>query len=317
MPDLVTCPRCNRNNGLQRTNCLYCGEPLPVTDESSAVQVPAIRPVEEWEKGFTVVLAPLDSSAPTEAQVARLCEVTKMEEDLARLALDARVSVPVVRVPSRAEAELVARLLGASDLGATLVADDDLELGTISRRVRALELDGDSVRVHVLWGERTTLRRSDIACVVEGRVVTSTVELLESTTKGRRGQKELVESSEFFDERFVFDIYGPALESSFRIKAEAFDFSCLGGRPAPTVETNFERLAATLAAFFGSSRLDRSFRSLVRVLDHAWPATSRVASRGLARRGTSIKKFSASVIERDGLGQFARYSRMRYAMARR
>ena len=56
MPDVITCPSCNRNNGVRRTSCLYCGAPLPVTETSAALQVPTLRPVEEWEKGFDLTL---------------------------------------------------------------------------------------------------------------------------------------------------------------------------------------------------------------------------------------------------------------------
>jgi hypothetical protein len=317
MVDLVACTKCNRNNAIRRTNCLYCGEPLPVTAESSTVQVPILRPVEDWEKGFTVVLAPLDAETPTDGQIARVCEVARMEEDLARATFALQTSVPLVRVPTKQDAELVARLLGASDLGATVVADEDMALSTISRRIRSLAFDGDDLTIEVLWGGKQRIARTELACLVEARVVTSTVEFLESAGKTRAGQKDLVEASEFFEESFVLDVYGPSLESSFRIKAEAFDYGCLGEPVAPNVETNFGRLCGKLGTFIGHSRHDRAYGRLARVLDHAWPTTSRVSSRGIARRGATIKKFSASVVERDTLAQFTRYSRMRFVMARR
>src|ERR1041385_7609087 len=128
MPDVVTCPSCNRNNGARRTSCLYCGAALPVTESSASIQVPTLRPVEEWEKGYSVILAPLDAAAPTTEQLARLCEITRMEEPTARAVFDARAPLPVARVPSEGEAGLVMRLLGGADLGASILADADLEL---------------------------------------------------------------------------------------------------------------------------------------------------------------------------------------------
>jgi hypothetical protein len=316
MNDLVSCPQCARNNAVRRTHCLYCGEALPVTEATSSVQVPTLRTVEDWEQGFTIVLAPLDSESASEAQVARLCEVARFEEEIAVEALGARVPVPVARVPQLSDAELVVRLLGASDLGATIVADKDLAMGAIARRVRAVHFEANRLRLDVLWGDGAAIGRGDIVCAVEGRVVTSTVEILESTGKSRRGHRELVDTSEFFAERFVIDLYGPTLDESYRIKADAFDYGCLGERPAPTLETNFARLRDALATFVGQSRYDRDFVRLSRIVDRAWPASSRVSSRGIARRGTSVKKYSASVIERDAHTQFDRYSRMRYVTKR-
>jgi len=316
MIDLVSCPKCNRNNALRRTHCLYCGETLPVTEESSSVQVPILRPIEDWEKGFNVILAPLDAAEPTDAQVARWCEVTRFEEPLAREALLSRVAVPVARVPNVEDAELFVRLLGVSDLGASIVADDQLAMTTRARRVRAVHFESDSLTLDVLWGTSAVVSHADLVCAIEGRIVSSTVEVLESTGKSRRGQKELVDTSEFFDERFVIDLYGPTLDESFRIKADSFDYGCLGSRPAPNVETNFARLREALGGYIGRSRYDNDFSRLVRIVDQVWPATSRVSSRGIARRGTSVKKFSACMIERDTSSQFDRYSRLRYAMVR-
>src|SRR4051812_39629801 len=115
MSDVVACPRCNRNNGARRTSCMYCGEPLPIVD--AVLQVPTLRPLEEWEKGYSVVVAPLDAE-PDRAQVDRLAEVVRLEEPAARAILDARLPLPVARVASEAEAALVARLLDAADLPA-------------------------------------------------------------------------------------------------------------------------------------------------------------------------------------------------------
>jgi hypothetical protein len=276
-----------------------------------------LRPLEDWERGFSAVLAPLDAETSSDAQVARLCEIARMDEVIARAALAARSPLPVVRAASRSEAELVVRLLGVVGLAAEVVADEDLALGTLARRVRSVEFDADALRLDVLWGERVTLPRADIVCVVEGRVVSSTVEVLESTGAARGGQRDLVETSEFFAETYSLDVYGPTLDASFRVKASAFDFGCLGGRPASNVETNFSRLCEAFASYVGRSRYDADYGAYTRILDHAWPANARVASRGIARRGATIKKFSASLVERDALAQFTRYSRLRYVTMRR
>lgn len=312
MPETVACPRCTRNNGAHRTSCIYCGEPLPIVDE--ALQVPTLRPVEEWESGFNVVLAPLDVE-PTEAQALRLAEVTRMEEDVARAVLDARASLPVARVPSEAEAALVARLLGASDLAAVVVPDAALAPERMARRVREIELAEDRLRLLVLWGDWVSIPRAEVRLAVEGRLVSRKTDIYETVGKRRDRQRDLVETAEFTSERYTVDVYGPTLEASYRIKAESFDFTCLGIRPAPYLEANVKALAGALAEYLGASRYDASFHRVARLLEHAWPAVSRVSSRGLARRADDIRKLTASSVEIDALPQFTRYSRLRYALA--
>jgi hypothetical protein len=308
MTDLIACPRCERNNGLRRTTCLYCGAELPVTAESAGQQVPILRPVEEWERGFTVVLAPLDEEAPTARQLARLSEIARVDEGAARAFLDARTSLPLVRVATEGEADIVARLLGASDLGATVVADAELTLDRQTRRVRELRLGPTALEAHVLWGEWEAVPRDEIALAVEGRVVGSTVEIVEGT--GRKRGSEIEDTSEYFAENYVVDIYGASLEHSFRVKADSFDFSCLGAQPALRLDENVSALAALLASYLGASRYDASYSRVARLLANAWPIESRVRSYGLSPRG-DFRKYTKSFVTKDALTHFTRYSRMR------
>lgn len=286
-----------------------------MTDESLSVQVPTLRPVEEWEPGFTVMLAPLDQHAPAHYQIARLAEVAAMDAELAESLLAARTTLPAVRVSSEQEAALVARMLGEADLGATVVADADLDLSRHVRRVREIRPAGDALELLVLWGEWTSIPLEELTVAVEGRVVSTRVELLEGAGK-KRGARDLVDSAQYFVETSVIDLYGPSLDASFRIKADSFDFSCLGGRPSPRLDANFAALGDLLRRVVGPSRYDAEFSRVVRLLDHAWPAASRVTSRGLSRKG-DFKKYTSSEVTSDALAQFTRYSRTRFLLSRR
>ena len=290
--DLVQCPRCNRNNGARRTTCIYCGAPLPVTDASAAVQVPTLRAVEEWESGFTVVIAPLDQQMPARRQIERLAEVTRMEPELADAILSARAPLPVARVAGEQEAALVSRLLGEAGLGASVVADAALDLGRHLRRVRELRFDDATLGIHVLWGDWVSVPRDEVAAVVEGRVVSTKTDLLEGVGR-TRGALDLVESSQYFVESSVVDIYGPSLDASYRVKAESFDFACLGVRPSHRLDENFAALGCALERFVGPSRYEGGFHRVARLLDHAWPRVSRVDAKGLGRRG-DFKKYTVS-----------------------
>jgi hypothetical protein len=286
---------------------------MPEVEGSAAPRVPTLRPVEEWERGHTVVLAPLDADGPTASQTARLCEATRMELETAEAILAARTSLPVARVSTSGEAELVARLLGDEDLGATIVSDDALGMRDQLRRVRELRFTEETLELELLWGGRAAIARDEIAAIVEGRIVTTRVDLIEGA--GRRStSRDLVDASQTHSEASFVDVYGPSLDESYRIKTDSFDFGCVG-RPSHRLDENVAALGRALARFAGASRYDAAYSRLVRLLDHAWPRASRVDSRGLARKG-DFRKYTASAVITDGQAQFTRYSRMRYALAR-
>lgn len=285
-----------------------------MSDEALALQVPTLRPVEEWETGFSVVLAPLDQGWPTPRQVARLCEVTRMEEATAAAILASRVSLPVARVSTSGEAELVARLLGESELGATVVADEALDLTHHTRRAREIRLRDDALEVLVLWGDWVSVPRDEVALAVQGRVVSTRMDLVEGIGK-KRGSFDIVDTAQYFLESQAVDLFGPSLETSFRIKADSFDFACLGARPSHRLDENVAALGAALRRYLGPSRYDAEFYRVARLLDHAWPRASRVDARGIGRKG-DFRKYTVSSVTTDALAQFTRYARTRYRLVR-
>ncbi len=313
MPDLIACPSCNRNNGVRRTTCIYCGFELPVTEDTVDLQVPTFKPVEEWESGVTVVLAPFEGLEPTPHQVARLRDIARLEDDVAAAFFGARCSLPVARVSSQNEAELVRQLLSAAGLQSTLVADDPLALDVPPKRVREIRLTPSALEMSVIWSDWTSLPRESVALVVEGRVVSTTVELVEGARSRRK--TEVANSSHTFSESRIVDIYGATVSECFRIRGDSFDFSCLGERPSFRLDDNIVALRSLLMQYLGENRYDTTFSSVAKLLEHAWPQRSLVRSFGLSPRG-DFKKYTRSAVTTDALAQFSRYSRTLFALAR-
>lgn len=291
---------------------MYCGEPLPMTADVAGLQIPLLKHVEEWESGYSVVLAPLDQDAPTTRQITRLAEIAHIEESDALNIYSARVSLPVVRVGTAAEAETVTRLLGDADLGTTVVSDQSLTLDTGLKRVRELRLGDQNIALQVLWGDWTYLSREDVVVAVEGRVVGTQVNIVEGVGKQRKGL-DVEEASQFFLESYAIDVYGPTLDQGFRVKADSFDFASVLERPSVRLDRNVAQLGGMLSEYLGASRYDADYRRVARLLTHAWPQESRVQSRGLLNRA-DFKKHTASSVTTDASRQFTRYSRLRYRM---
>lgn len=312
MSDTVLCPSCSRVNGLRRATCIYCGAAMPVTDVSAGVLVPNLRPVEEWEPGFTVVLAPLDAEAPTSRQVTRLAQIAGIDEGVAEAIFRARTPLPVARVGTTEEAGLVTRLLGESELGVTVLSDGDLALRVRSRRVRELRFRGTELDLQVLWGDWVTVNRDAIDLAVEGRIVDTKVEIVEGLGR-KRGTLDVKDTAQFYSESYAIDLYAGSIDESFRLKPDCFDYTCLGIQPGPRLDENVVELGRQLRAWLGSSRYDSAYRSVAKLLDPAWPPASHVVAGGLLRRG-DFKKYTRSSVTTDALTQFTRYSRMRFAL---
>ena len=291
---------------------MYCGVSLPVTESSAGVQVPILALVEEWERGFTVVLAPLDDDGPSERQLTRLADIARVDEATARAILASRLSLPLVRVSTEEEAGLVTRLLGEAGFGTTILDDQTLELRERSRRVRELRFGEDAVDMLVLWGDWVRVARDSIQIVVEGRMIDTTVEILEGSGR-KRGTLDVQDTSQYFQESYAIDVYAGSIEESFRLKPDIFDYTCLGIVPSPMLEANIAELAERLRQWVGPSRYDSSYRQVSKLIESAWPPASRVHSDGQRRRG-DFRKYTRSSVTTEAMTQFTRYSRMRFAL---
>src|SRR6187455_354934 len=53
--EMVECIRCGRQNGPDRTACLYCGDILPSTEPNSREGDLELRKLEAWEPGFGLI----------------------------------------------------------------------------------------------------------------------------------------------------------------------------------------------------------------------------------------------------------------------
>ena len=55
--EMISCAKCERTNPPNRLNCLYCGGELEIPEAQSKFLKPNLRKLENWEKGFNVVLS--------------------------------------------------------------------------------------------------------------------------------------------------------------------------------------------------------------------------------------------------------------------
>lgn len=312
--ELVACEKCKRANAPTRMNCLYCGAPLPVTEQSAALRRPALRKLEEWEQGFNVVLHP-PSARPAPETAEELAALLRL--DAARLSemFDAGTTLPVARAASKEEAELIVSRIKARGLDAEVFDDDTLARTPV--RVRALGFDADAlVLMETAEAAPSGVFWDKVALLVVGRVVTRRVEMEERPSK-LSGRGRLADAREVASDEAVLDIYtSDAEHEGFRVLADGFDYSCLGAGKGLLARDNFRTLVAELRARAPRAAFDEEYARLRSLLASAWPPAERNESGGLRRdRPGRLNTESVTVVSNET--QFTRYARMRRLLALR
>jgi hypothetical protein len=304
---MVRCEECLRANPPTRLNCLYCGVALPLNEATLALQKPALRPLEKWERGYNNILLPSAANL-SDASLAEASELLRLRsDDLSRI-ISAGMPLPLARAATIDEAQLVQRRL--TDLGIDSLIMPDAEAGPDETvKVRALEIDDDGIyayqtpetpAIHVLW--------SSLMLLVVGRLVSKRIELKEQ--KAARAENRILSDSEFVTDETAVDFYVREQPVPYRISANSFDFSCLGDAKGLVAAENLSRLVQTVRARAPQAAYDDSFNSVRMALESVWPSEQQNASSGW-RRERPGKYSIGSVTERNNETQFLRYSQMR------
>jgi hypothetical protein len=124
----------------------------------------------------------------------------------------------------------------------------------------------------------------------------------------------VLDSHEFLSDETLLDVYSPNLETSFRIKADAFDYSGLANPLSYRTDLNLKSSIDALATAAPAAAVDSDFYKLRALLSRAWPERSRNESRGIRRTGLSFRPISRQSIISDNSDQFDRYSRLMFLL---
>lgn len=299
--DLVTCAKCSRTNPPTRPKCVYCGADLEIPEEKARRARPTLRRLEAWEKGFNVVF--VSASDPDTVAVARSL---KCETEFIGRVIEFGRPVPIVRVETSNEAEVIRTELASGGIETRIVADETLAPETPPRRLRAIEFGDSHFRFHLFNDDAVVEVASDaVDAVVTGAIFEKAVA---ATEKRKRGQTRMLDASETASDEPLLDIHVKDDPFGFRIHTAGFDFSCLGSEKTMIARDNLKRLAATLAERSGA-QLVEDYVALRGVLGEVWEVDVRKDSQGMKR--SSFGKFDlVSVSKSSNLNQFNKFSRL-------
>jgi hypothetical protein len=197
-----------------------------------------------------------------------------------------------------------------SDLGikSDIMPDPESANDAAVFKVRSLEIDENGFNayqtpetpaVRVLW--------SDVLLLVVGRLTFKRVELKEQ--KGIRAENKILASSEFATDEAVVDLYAADQPIPFRIRANNFDFSCLGKNKQLVATQNMTLLLDLIRCSAPQAEYDESYNSVRKVLEVVWPMQQQNESGGWRReRPGKYSIGSAAALSNET--QFLWYSRL-------
>lgn len=301
--ELIVCKQCERAGSPNRTNCLYCGAELEIAFEQSKSLKPNLRPIEDWEKGFNVIL----SGAADDFDDAKIEEISaflQSETSFLRQLIELEKPLPVARVGSERSAENIRQFFA----GAEIVGDEELSIEKPPRRLRAIDFWDDKL-VLILFNrdEIVEITPNDLRLIVTGTIFERRVEATEARVK--KGENKLVETNETASDEFLIDLYDSADRIGFRVEQNGFDFSCLGAEKTLIAAQNIRSLVKKLSAVAPDAKLVEDYSSVRSFLANVWQVAEKKDSRGMKRE--SFGKFNLeNVTTVSNSAQFTKYSRL-------
>lgn len=311
---MVRCEECLRANPPTRLNCLYCGTPIPVSERSAELLKPSLKPVENSALGYNNIFLPQAPEIPSEI-LSQAAGLLKLDLNNLRRLVSGPTPMPLVRTDTLDEAELIERRLRSLGFETTIVSDADLQLRESPPiRLRSLSIDEDGFTPRlIVEGDESQIPWNQLVLLVTGRLSRKRVELQER--KGRRGENEIEDASQFFFDEAVVDLYSEGPDAKLRILANGFDFSGLRGKKLMVAE-NFSILLDLFRQKAPQAEYDDAYNSCRQMLEMVWPCGHQTESSGW-RRQRFGKYTVGAVSESSNEDQFTRYSRLRYFLKAR
>ena len=308
LEEMVTCDECLRANAPTRVACMYCGEPLPVNEITARLRRPTLKPPEKNQPGFNTIIIP-EQNALSQAKSVEVAKLLRLDPEALAQIITAKAPLPLAFVSTNEESLLVAERLKEIGLQTISVSDAELQLNEPHLRVRALGFSDESVSFHQAGlADVTDVFLSDLVLIVAARIVRTQIEIRERKT--RKTENEIIDSSQFYADELVVDLYTKDNAKAWRISSNSFDFSCLGREKTLVAGENLNRLTTLLLSRSPKVVLDHSYNKLRSTIDFVWPVEAETTSIGWKRERPG-KYVTGAATSNSNEDQFTRYSRLR------
>ncbi|HET6862998.1 MAG TPA: hypothetical protein VFH91_08110 [Pyrinomonadaceae bacterium] len=308
LEEMVTCEECLRANAPTRVACMYCGQPLPVNEATARLRRPTLKAPERNQPGFNSIIIP-QQSVLAEREFAQVAKLLRLDEAALQQIIDANLPLPLARTSTAEESVLVSERLAELGVRAASIGDPELGLTEPHLKVRALTFQNDALSFHQAGrADVSEVLLSDVMLIVAARIVRSQIEIRERKTRKTEG--EIVDSSQFYADELMIDLYSAKDPRAWRIASNSFDFSCLGEYKTLVAGENLNRLTELLRTRMPNAQLDHSYDKLRSILEHVWPSQVETTSTGWKRERPG-KYVVGAATSNSNEEQFTRYSRLR------
>jgi len=306
--EMTDCETCSRKNPPNRSKCMYCGGALAIEAEFADQISPISRKLEAWEKGFNVIFL----SANSDADAQKAATLLQVELSFIQTILSAGTPLPIARVESLIEADLLMNRLTDLGFACSIVSDESLIAIDLPIRASGIDIsDGVISIIDFNTREVTVIPADELALIVTGMLSKSKVDLLEK--KGRKGKTKLLDETETASDEAVIDIYSSSDPKGFRINLAGFDFRCLGEDKGLLASENIRQLAVVLKENAPNARFVANYVSIRHTLGAVWEVDARRDPQGLQRSGFGKIGFG-SVASSSNVRQFTKYSRLQWQL---
>ena len=248
--------------------------------------------------------------------ITELASALSIEPLEAQALAEARKPVPLARSQTRSEAEMIAALVRTCGLRATVLPDEDLRLERELIRARRLLLNGSEIEIHHAGG-CVSLPITSIRLFVIGELQNKRVDYTEGISGSRAKSGAVLDTSEYRSDETLLDCYTDSLDTSFRLKSDAFDYSGLVSPLSFRTDLNFRAALKSLRAAMPDVKVDGDFQTTRNLLGRAWPARTRNEPRGIKRTGLAFRAVAQQTLLSDNRDQFDRYSRLMFFFSTR
>ncbi len=305
--EMIDCPSCQRKNPPNRLKCVYCAADLPFNEKQKNVEKFNLRKLENWEKGFSLIL----TKCAADVDYAKIGELIGLETETLKHLVEARQNLPVARIESAREAMILNEKINLLGAETAIVSDESLQVETPTRRLRGILFDDDKIVLNLFnTGENIEINAGELCLIVSGAIFERKVEAIEQR---RKKEIKIIESSETDSTEPLVDLYTTDDAVGYRIWTKGFDFSGLGAEKGILAVENIKKLSAKLRQIAPNAIFADEYLKMRELLGAVWEIENHRDSKGMKRHGFS-KFDSANVESSSNLQQFTKYSRLRRKM---
>lgn len=305
--EMVFCAKCKRTNAPTRAKCFYCGEELQMSEEQNRKLKPILRKLEAWEKGFNVVFLSKTRKL-NEGELADIAKTLNLEKTVLQKIFEVNKFLPLTRVESQAEADVIKKQLSESGIETIVVSDNDLAAEKPPQRLRRIEFFEEKLGLILFnQNEIINLAKDELALIVTGTIFQKRLEAIEK--RGKKGENKILQAVETASDEILFDLYSRQNPGGFRIFGKGFDFSCLENEKKILAVENMKKLIQKLREVASDVKIIDDYLQVRENLGNVWEIEHKTDSLGLTRE--RFGKFNlGNVTTVNNTIQFTKYSRL-------